>query len=84
MSEHVLYDFIIVGAGSAGAILASRLTENPDCNVLLVEAGPDFPDLQEVPTPLKYGYGPETDPINRKEYDWDFEPTFRTTLLSIE
>jgi choline dehydrogenase len=59
-----MYDYVIVGAGSAGCVLASRLSEDPDVKVLLLEAGP--PDLNEnIHVPLGYLQ------LGGTEVDWD-------------
>ena len=59
------YDFIIVGAGSAGSVVASRLSENPDWNVLLLEAGGDETLMGQVP-----GSCPT---LERGEIDWQYK-----------
>jgi choline dehydrogenase len=59
-----MYDYVIVGAGSAGCVLAARLSEDPDVRVLLLEAGP--PDTKEnIHVPLGYLQ------LARTDIDWD-------------
>lgn len=62
------YDYIIIGAGSAGCVLANRLSEDTSVNVLLLEAGGSDPFWEwQIHMPAALAY-----PMNGKRYNWDY------------
>ena len=60
-----VFEYVIVGGGSAGCVLAARLAEDPGVRVLLLEAGPD-PDAEEIRIPAAYSR------LFQSRYDWNF------------
>src|SRR5438552_1417694 len=72
-------DVVVVGAGSAGCVLAARLSETKSRRVLLVEAGPDYPSAAELPADIADGFRVA------ESHDWGYqsEPdaTGRTVAL---
>jgi choline dehydrogenase len=63
-------DYVIVGGGAAGCVLAARLSENEDCQVVLLEAGPDFGDLESMPPELMV---PQGNSVRDDRFLWPYE-----------
>ena|SRR2546423_8919874 len=64
------YDFVIVGGGTAGLVIAARLTENPDVSVGVIEAGKNKLGDMFVDTPALF---PQM--FGNDDYDWKFYTT---------
>jgi choline dehydrogenase len=62
---------IVVGAGSSGGIIASRLSEDESEQVILIEAGPDYPSVDDLPEPLRDASNPQL-----VGHDWELESYF--------
>lgn len=62
-----VFDYIIVGAGNAGAPIASRLSEDPTNRVLLIEAGPHFRSIDETPKDLL-----DSRAVSVDTHDWNY------------
>ncbi|KAI5364164.1 putative glucose-methanol-choline oxidoreductase, FAD/NAD(P)-binding domain superfamily [Septoria linicola] len=62
------FDYVIIGGGTAGLVVAARLSENSDVHVGVIEAGKDLMDDPQVYTPGLYHTL-----IGREKYDWCFQ-----------
>ncbi|OAL30498.1 hypothetical protein AYO20_08717 [Fonsecaea nubica] len=84
------FDFIVVGGGTAGCVVAGRLAENPKVSILVIEAGiNNTSEIPEISTPARafelrgsqYDWGYKTTMINRPDYTRVEKPNTRGKML---
>ncbi|WP_121256033.1 GMC family oxidoreductase [Nocardioides ferulae] len=75
MAEREVYDYVVVGAGSAGAVVAARLTEDPSTRVLLLEAG-GAADADQITIPAAFSN------LFKTRWDWNYQTTEQKQLHS--
>ena len=63
-------DVIVAGAGSAGCVVAARISEDPKVRVLLIESGPDYPNVESLPEDLR-----NVNHASFTDHDWALEYT---------
>jgi len=73
MSQRETFDYVVVGAGSAGAVVAARLTEDPRTRVLLLEAGPPA-DADEIDVPAAFAN------LFKTKWDWNYQTSEQKQL----
>ena len=72
-----VHDIVVLGAGSSGAVIAARASEDPNRSVLLVEAGPDYATLTDTPYDLINSYH-----NSLEDHDWkhSYQPTMQAPV----
>lgn len=78
LRDRKAYDYVIIGGGTAGSVLASRLSEDPSVSVLVLEAGGDNRPVLETKVPLAFGK------LFHGENDWNYYTTAQEHVANRE
>jgi choline dehydrogenase len=71
-------DVIVAGAGSAGCVVAARISEDPKVRVLLIESGPDYPNVESLPEDLR-----NVNHASFTDHDWALQYTPSATSRTL-